>query len=37
VIDPALLRSASGVLVMGGVNADLLAGGGVGAFVGVLW
>jgi hypothetical protein len=37
VIDPALLRSASGVLVMGGVNAGLQAGGGVGAFLGGLW
>ena len=37
VIDYNLLRSASGVLVMGGVNLGLQAGGGAGAFVGGLW
>jgi len=37
VIDYNLLRSASGVLVMGGVNLGLQGGGGAGAFVGGLW
>jgi hypothetical protein len=37
VIDQNLLQSASGVLVMGGVNLGLQAGAGAGAFVGGLW
>lgn len=37
VIDANLLQSASGVLVMAGVNLGLQAGAGAGAFVGGLW
>ncbi len=35
--DYRLLRSATGLLVMGGVNVGVQAGGGVGAFLGGLW
>lgn len=36
-IDYKLLQSATGLLVMGGVNAGLQAGAGAGAFLGGLW